>query len=786
MCYAPLHQHSYYSLLDGLPSPKQIIDRCKELGLPAAALTDHGNIFGMVAFHNAAKKAGVKAIQGIELYVCEQDPAIKSPENNKRNHLTVLAKNQEGLETLMRLVSETNRPDYFYRKPRIDLERLRPFTKDGNLLCLSGCLAGKLSSQLFEDLNEACKVSTTTESLDQVRKLLKPNWRDLAAQTIAEYQDVFGKENYYLEIQYEGMAVQRVVMDCLREMAGPLGVKKVATLDAHYCRPEDAMDQRILLYSQMHTTQEQQEQLRQSGGDTMYFFHSDNFFIYSPEEMQKHYTADEIANTLEIADRVGKTKLGRPPCLPKFSNDEMKALNVDSDKYVEELCVRAAKERLGNLTVDKKKEYWQRLQYELLVIREAKLSDYFLIEWDVCRFVDENDGPRGKGRGSGAGSLVNYLLGITDIDPIPYGLYFERFYNASRNIPPHFDVGEVPFLTWLGDNFEAAVKRDKAKARKQVGLAVANGPWGKPLPADKALLQAEAQWIDDNNPKMWLYIVDQIANRKDGVFAENKCNSQLAYALGFTEEIDHKKPVATVEAHVSLPDIDSDIGVVFRSKVIKYLTDRWGEERVCQMITFGRLQGKAALKEVFRAQPDTVKQMMRLRAMKEGKDPNSINISPYDLCNEITQYIPDEAAISDDLAQAREETGDDRYGILQWAIDHIPQVAESYQWYKPLFDQAMRIEGTKKSQSKHAAGIIIADRPIAELFPLAYDATSKSRVCALEMAAAEAMGGVKFDFLGVTALDKLWRGRDLINQNSAKLEEMDEELEMELGEDEED
>ena len=156
---------------------------------------------------------------------------------------------------------------------------------------------------------------------------------------------------------------------------------------------------------------------------------------------------------------------------------------------------------------------------------------------------------------------------------------------------------------------------------------------------------------------------------------------------------------------------------------------------------------------------------MKVRAVKEGKDADDINMTPHDLCNDITQYIPDEASIADELRQARAEQGDD-YGILQWAVHNVEQVQDAYEWFKPLFDQAMRIEGTKKSQSKHAAGVVIADRPIAELTPLAYDAKNKDRVVGLEMYNAEDMGAVKFDFLGVVALDKLWKAQDLINGNN--------------------
>jgi len=264
-----------------------------------------------------------------------------------------------------------------------------------------------------------------------------------------------------------------------------------------------------------------------------------------------------------------------------------------------------------------------------------------------------------------------------------------------------------------------------------------------------------------------MYLFDMIKLKP----TNNISNSHLAFGLGITikerNELDIDKHVKIHNGHISLPDIDTDIGVVFRDRVISYLKDRWGEDYVAQMITFGRLQGKAALKEVFRAEPDTVRHLMKVKALKEGKDGNDVAMNPHDLCNDITKYIPDEAAISDELKQARDEQGED-YGILQWSINHVEQVKNAYEWYKPLFDQAIRIEGTKKSQSKHAAGVVIADRAIRELVPLAYDSKNKDRVVGIEMSNAEDMGAVKFDFLGIVALDKLWKAQDLINGTSTE------------------
>lgn len=759
--YAPLHVHSFYSLLDGLQSPKDIAARCKELELPACAVTDHGSICGMKAFFDATKKCGIKPIIGIELYICQQDASIRTTENMKRWHLTVLAKNQDGLRELMELVTETNRPDYFYRKPRIHLEGIAPFAKNKNLICLSGCLGGMLSSSLFTDFKEACLASSQFESETEVVKFVRPDWIDHLGRIAEEHINVFGRENFFIELQDEGMPVQRVVMKHLRELAQHLDIPTVATLDAHYSNQTDATDQRILLYAQLHTTAEEQERLKTSGEDTMHFFHSDTYHIFSPDEMRAKFTDKELEASLMIADMVKKYSMGRQPCLPKFSMPDDKE-SIDSNDRLRQLVIKGAKAKLSTIPAYDKQKYWDRLQTELAVIKDAKLADYFLIEWDACNWLDEHKAPRGWGRGSGAGSLVNYVLDITDIDPIKYELYFERFYNAARSIPAHFNTGHVQFMEWLAENYFATIEFMQNKDRvAETRLRIASSCQGLRM-KNLDLLRAEAKWIDENNPKIWMYLAMLLDSHTVG---DNQDNSHIAYTIGVTDVLDETKPASYSDEHISLPDIDTDIGVMFRNQVIDYLSQRWGHDKVCQMVTFGRLQGKAALKEVFRAQPDLVTHLMRVDALKKGESAESVTLKPIDLCNEITSHIPDEAEINDELQQIRDQSGDDSYGILQWARDHIDVVGDYYKAYQPLFDQAIRIEGTKKSQSKHAAGVVICDRPIGSLVPMVYDPVSKNRVCGLEMSSAEAMGCVKFDFLGVVALDKIRMAETLINHN---------------------
>ena len=763
--FVPLHCHSFFSLLDGLASPKDIVKRCVELGLPGCAITDHGTLAGMKQFYDECKKAKIQPIIGCEMYICEHDATIKNNTNRKRWHLIVLAKNDQGIKDLMSLVSESNKPELFYYKPRISVEGLAPFASKGNLIILSACIGGELPSSLFTDFKVACGMSGHggKANLDDVRKCLRPDWKEMGKAIIDRFSKIAGKGNFFIELQDEGMSVQTIVTECLRILGEETGTPTVATIDAHYASKEDAEDQRLLLFAQLHTTKEDQARKQEQGIDIMDFFVSDEYYIPSYQEMRKKFTEKELQASVNIAATIKYSELGHDPYLPIFTNDESKKLGLNSNDYLEHLCIKGAKEKLSHIDGDQKKVYWDRLKRELIVIAEAKLADYFLIVWDVCLFVDSKNGPRGKGRGSGAGSLINYLTGITGIDPIEYGLYFERFYNMSRNIPPHFDVGSIDFMSWMSDNFEILHTRDVDDERKLVSLHLARRiKEGKVKFTDE--MRKEVEWIDAKNPRMWMYLYNMIQEKP----ATNPSNSHLAYGLGMTivgpEELDKDCTVKTHKGHISLPDIDTDIGVVFRGQVITYLKERWGEEYVAQMITFGRLQGKAALKEVFRANPDTVKHLMKVKALKEGKDSNDISMTPHDLCNEITKYIPDEAAIADELRQARDDQGDD-YGILQWAVHNVDQVQGEYEWFKPLFDQAMRIEGTKKSQSKHAAGVVIADRPIEELTPMTYDAKNKDRVVGLEMSSAEAMGAVKFDFLGVVALDKLWKAQDLINGN---------------------
>lgn len=351
---------------------------------------------------------------------------------------------------------------------------------------------------------------------------------------------------------------------------------------------------------------------------------------------------------------------------------------------------------------------------------------------------------------------LNKLSGIYKISCIKNNkFYIGSSVNIKRRLKTH--------LKLLNQNKHDKKDMDIKKVKNMEFREFANSKINK----EKLKLVKKNKFFNEEvvvlkSPRMqqyYRYLIDNVDLDKD-----NPNNSYVMWLVNKVDKIDTNKSTSIIVGHTSLPDIDTDLSVDFREKVIEYLINKWGEDKVSQMITFGRLQGKAALKEVFRAQPDLVKHLMKVRAEKEGKKFEDITISPFELCNEITSYIPDEATIVDELQQIRDETGNEDYGILNWAIDHIDYIKEAYKFYKPLFDQSMRLEGTKKSQSRHAAGLVISDVPISELVPLVYDASNKTRVVGFEMGSAEMCGVVKFDFLGLVCLDKMKYAQDLINE----------------------
>ena len=398
--FVHLHIHSEYSLLDGANRIKDLPIRAKELGMDAMAITDHGVMFGAIDFYKACKAAGVKPIIGCEVYVAPRTRHDKDPElDSKYNHLILLAKDNNGYKNLAKLVS-LGYTEGFYYKPRIDKEILEKYHE--GLVCCSACLAGEVNQAILRnDMEEAKKVAL---------------W----------FKNVFG-DDYYLEIQNNGIKEQVLVNQKLIELSRELDIPLVATNDAHYLKREDAYNHEVLLCIQTGKRMNDPDRMR---------FETDELYVKSPEEMSEYFknVPEAIENTVKIADKCNVEFEFGHTILPNY--DVPEGYNTHFD-YLKKLCDDGLIKRYGKSIST---EIQERANYELSVIEKMGYVDYFLIVWDYINYAKTHDIPVGPGRGSGAGSLVAYSIGITDIDPIKYGLIFERFLNPERISMPDFDV----------------------------------------------------------------------------------------------------------------------------------------------------------------------------------------------------------------------------------------------------------------------------------------------------------------------------------------------------------
>ena len=667
--WIPLHVHSDASLLDGLSKCNQIVERCIKLNYPAAAITDHGSLANAVRFIKSCKdgcicghqkvkhgekkcrthgctcegfvSANIKPILGCEFYISPQDATIKDPTNRKCSHLVVLAKNLEGWRSLVKATSKANEPDHiWYKKPRLSIEQLAAFSKN-NLLCFSGHLGSDLANVVFKDLKSAYSAKTYEEA----KSIVRDDWDKAVLELAGKYQELFGKENFWLETQLidaVNLPAASIVVKILRWVSKRLRIPCVATCDAHYPSKEDAKDQRIQLCSQFETTLNTVERKIANGEDPTLagFFKSNNYHIPSLPEMELLHkdNLEELQATIDIADKCETYNILGKTILPNFKcpND------MSQVDYIRQLCANGWNSKIeGKIPKEKLPEYKERVKHELDVITNAGLQGYFLIVADYIDYARKQNWLIGPGRGSGAGCIVSYLLNITSIDPIEYNLLFERFYNAGRNT-------------------------------------------------------------------------------KD---------------------------------RISFPDIDSDFPKQHREEVIEYIRNKYGRDKVSQMVTFGRMQGKSAIKDVLRAH----------------------EVCTYEEMNEISKFIPADSEISDDLQKMEEETGES--SMIRWALenngrelskwchiqnhDDIPSIkrtksdGELEGEFAPYFAQAMRLEGTKRSQGKHASGIVMAPYDLAEICPMIYDKSENCLLAGWEMGDLEATGLLKFDILGVTIFDKI-------------------------------
>ena len=545
----------------------------------------------------------------------------------------VLAKNINGWKNLIEITSRSNDEDLFYFKPRLDLDILKEHA-NGDLIAFSGHLGSELANCIFEDPKSAYKASTEEE----VKRYINPDWESKVLSQANLYKDIFGKENFLIEIQCideEVSPAAKLVAQGLRYVSKKYSIPSVATADSHYPTKEDASDHLLLLCSAMKTPLRDIKRKLDNNEDVGFsgFLKSNNFHIPTYEEMSKLHTESELKNSMQIADMCEEYDILGSPTLPKFKCPE----DVEEETYLRQLCREGWKAKLSNTSKLGPNEniYVDRITKELEVISDANLSGYFLIVRDIVANIKENDWLPGPGRGSAAGCLVSYLIGVTQVDPIEHGLIFERFYNAGRN----------------------------------------------------------------------------------------------------------------TEDHISLPDIDIDVPATKRDETIDYIREKYGRDKVGQMVTFGRLQGRSALKEVLR--------------MNQA--------CSYDEMNVITKSLPHEHEISDQLADMGGQS------VIEWALANQPDTLRDYCRlnddgtlegdYSKLFEQAMRIEGTFKSQGKHAAGVVISSNSLDKVCPMVRDKKGSEKIAGMEMNDLEAMGHVKFDILGVSLLDKIMGIRSVLEPN---------------------
>src|ERR1700691_5664431 len=580
--FVHLHLHSDYSLLDGACDVEKLVDRVQEIGMPAVAMTDHGNIFGAVHFVNAAHKAGVKPIVGCELYICKKDDHVITrtpPDGDTYNHLLVLAENEEGYRNLVKITSEASLQGFYY-KPRVSKKFLAEHSR--GLIGLSGCLKGEVAERLTEGKYDA------------------------AREAAGFYRDLFGKENFFLEIQDQGLEMEHRIHSDLFRLEKEIGLPMVATNDSHYLCEDDAHAQDVMLCIQTGKSIQETNRMK---------FEGTQFYVKDGEEMLRVFKDAPLvlSRTLDIAERCNLRLEKVPSPFPHFDVSDGYTL----DSYFEHIPRQGFARRIENLRIAASAgrlkhslaEYEQRLAREIGIIQQMKFSGYFLIVWDFIRYARECGIPVGPGRGSAAGAVVAYSLGITDIDPLQHELLFERFLNPER---------------------------------------------------------------------------------------------------------------------ISMPDIDIDFCMNRRGEVIEYVTHKYGRENVAQIITFGTMAAKAAIKDVGRAMDMPYSDVDRIAKMV----PTTLNIKLDDALNESA--------------------------ALQEAYQKDPQVRQ-------LLDTARRLEGLVRNSGVHAAGVVISPRPLIELVPL-HKTKNDEIVTAFDMVAIEKMGLLKMDFLGLTTLTILDDTLKLIEQ----------------------
>ncbi len=553
--FVHLHVHSEFSLLDGACRLDNLVNTAKEMGMPAVAITDHGVMYGAIDFYKKAKKAGIKPIIGCEVYVAPRTMTDKVYELDASGyHLVLLCKNMTGYQNLIHMVSRSF-TEGFYVKPRIDMDMMRQHSE--GLICLSACLGGIIPTKLMQGDYEGAK------------------------QIALEHLEIFGKGNYYLEIQNHNLPEQGAVNRDLAKISKETGIPLVATNDIHYVTRKDARIQDVLMCIQMNKIVEDPDRMK---------FSTEEFYLKSYDEMLEALPEypQAVENTVKIADMCNLEFTFGEYHLPVFDVPD----GFTAEEYLQKLCFEGLEKRYG----EDKLNYEERLNFEIDMIVKMGFTDYFLITSDFIAYAKNNGISVGPGRGSAAGSIVSYCLGITDIDPVGYSLYFERFLNPER---------------------------------------------------------------------------------------------------------------------VSMPDIDIDFCYVRRQEVIDYVVAKYGKDRVAQIVTFGTMAARGAIRDVGRA----------------------LNIS-YAEVDKVAKLVPNELHIT--LEKALKSSSQ-----LRSIYENEPKIAE-------LIDTAKALEGMPRHASTHAAGVVITNKPVSTYVPLSKN--DESIVTQFPMTTLEELGLLKMDFLGLRNL----------------------------------
>lgn len=578
--FVHLHLHTEYSLLDGATRIDEMLAKCKQLNMPAVAVTDHGNMYCAWKFLNAAKGAGIKPIIGCEFYMCENLHGV-GYENKEYFHLILLAKNNVGYYNLCRLNSIAW-VEGFYYKPRIDFETLLKY-KDG-LICLSACIAGQLPRLFLADRPEE------------------------AYQLAKKYKEVFG-EDYYIEIQRHGIADEDAVMPQLIKLARDLDIKVVVTNDVHYLNKEDAEIQDVMLCVQMGKYVDDTDRMK---------FQGQEFYLKDYDEMAALFPGvpDAMDTTLEIAEKCN-VDFGKEKLLPLYTPPG----GMDSAEYLRFLLEKGLKEKYPDCTP----EIRERVEYEYDVIVSMGFVDYYLIVWDFINYAKTNGIPVGPGRGSGAGSVIAYLIGITEVEPFRFNLMFERFLNPQRK---------------------------------------------------------------------------------------------------------------------SMPDFDVDFCMDRRGEVIDYVHRKYGNDNVCQIVTFGTMAAKNAIKDVARVMRYSVAEANRLAKMV----PDNFKYTIRHLLGLKPYKKPEDTYISEELKQAYDDPATHK-----------------------LIDIAMRLEGSPRQTGMHAAGVVICREKVADHVPLQTNGGSLAKggivTTQYNMIEVEQLGLLKMDFLGLRTLTDIKKACDYVMED---------------------